>query len=96
MRLKEAEKMAVAEQLRSGFPHPEPGVDEKKGKKNLMIRELFTPRSRRTENILVEMCDQVDRWEPPGQKVPKRRSRRRRRRGPKILFASKSFQPEIK
>lgn len=85
MRLHDEEKMAIAEQLRSGFPHPEPGVDQKKGKNELMVNELFTPRSRRTENILISMCDRIDTWDPPKPKTPGKRSRRRRRRGPKVL-----------
>jgi len=33
VRLHKAEKMAIAEQLRSGCPHPEPGLDQKKGRR---------------------------------------------------------------
>lgn len=90
MGLHKAEDMAVAEQLRSGFPHPEPGVDQKKGKKELMVRELFIPRCRRTENILVGLCDQLDTWEPPESETPGKRRRRRRRRGPKILVSDRT------
>ena len=90
MRLHKAEKMAMAEQLNSRFPHPEPGVDQKKGKKVRMTRELFTPRSRRTENILISMCDNLRQWEPPEPETPKKKSQRKRKRGSKILVSDRT------
>ena len=83
MRPREIRDLAIAEQLNSRFPHPEPGVDQKKGKKVRMTRELFTPRSRRTENILISMCDNLRQWEPPEPEKPKKKGRR----GPKTLVA---------
>lgn len=78
VRLHKTEEMAIVEQLRSGFPHPEAGVDHKKGK---MVRELFRPRGRRTEDILISMCDSLGGWKPPEPQKSKKKRGGRGRRG---------------
>jgi hypothetical protein len=76
-------KAAVAEQLRSGFPIPEKGADEKKSRQKEM---LYLPRGRRTESLFVDMIDQILKAEDRKQKQPPKKNRRKRRhRKPKIL-----------
>ena len=73
-----ARQVAVAEQLRSGFPIPEEESNLKKSG-NYQVT-LFMPRGRRTENILVKMVDQIRKAENGGKQTsPKKRRKRRRK-----------------
>jgi hypothetical protein len=78
-------KVAVGEQLRSGFPIPEEGTNEKKLRNHQVT--LFTPRGRRTEDIIVGMIDQIRKTENGKQEQPLKKNRRKRRcRRPKVYY----------
>ena len=76
---------AINEQAR-GFV-PLDGLENGKRGKRLTKQQIFQPR-RKTEDILIEMVDNLRTRKEPDQIKPKKAKKRRRRRGPKVLVVN--------
>ena len=76
---------AINEQAR-GFV-PEDGLEKGTKGKRLTKQQIFQPR-RRTEDILVEMVDNLRTRKEPDQIKPKKAKKRRRRRSPRVLVVN--------